>query len=265
MEMSAEMKKLALEQKVSKNMVNQLLYKYIKCDENSDKIFIDHTLLFTHPNKFNDPFDCWAYLEEPDFNGLSDIIENSNEDELYKKECRDRIRYYGKKEYKESVDNALSKIGVCCFSKNRDNILMWSHYSNNHKGICLQFDILEDTDFFSTAIPVSYVNRMPLYNHFSDRKLIIEKIIQPKSIDWIYEQEVRIVKTNVDIENNEGNQVFKFKPIALRKIIFGCKATQTTIEKYKRLCNVKEFKHVKFSKMEQMTDGTFGLIEKEIL
>ncbi len=142
---------------------------------------------------------------------------------------------------------------------------MWSHYTNDHKGMCLKFDILEDSDFFTTAIPVRYVNTMPLYNHFSDRELIIEKIIQPKSKDWDYEKEIRIVKTNEDIKKNKVNQAFKFKPTALRKIIFGCKATQTTIEKYKRLCNVEEFKHVKFSMMEQMTDGTFGLIEKEIL
>ena len=88
MEMSTEIKKLALEQMISKGEVNQLLYKYIKDNEHSEKIFRDHTLLFTHPNKFNDPFDCWANLEEPDFNGLYDLIENSNEDEFFKKACR---------------------------------------------------------------------------------------------------------------------------------------------------------------------------------
>ena len=28
-------------------------------------------------------------------------------------------------------------MGVVCFSESYDNIIMWSHYSDNHKGFCL--------------------------------------------------------------------------------------------------------------------------------
>lgn len=37
------------------------------------------------------------------------------------------------------VTNALVEHYFVSFSKSRDNILMWSHYANNHKGYCLVF------------------------------------------------------------------------------------------------------------------------------
>ena len=30
--------------------------------------------------------------------------------------------------------------GVCCLSEKHDDVLMWSHYSNGHKGFCLKFE-----------------------------------------------------------------------------------------------------------------------------
>jgi len=35
---------------------------------------------------------------------------------------------------------AIGKYGVLCFSRRWNNILMWSHYADGHKGICLGFD-----------------------------------------------------------------------------------------------------------------------------
>ena len=30
---------------------------------------------------------------------------------------------------------------ILCFSRNWDNLLLWSHYGDSHKGICMGFDI----------------------------------------------------------------------------------------------------------------------------
>ena len=43
---------------------------------------------------------------------------------------------------KEVRNNAL----ISCFSKRYDSILMWSHYGDKHKGICIEFD-RPDKDF----------------------------------------------------------------------------------------------------------------------
>ena len=38
-----------------------------------------------------------------------------------------------------------AKNGLLCFSRNWDNLLLWSHYANSHAGICLGFDIPDDS------------------------------------------------------------------------------------------------------------------------
>src|SRR5260370_34750674 len=35
---------------------------------------------------------------------------------------------------------------ILCFSRNWDNLLLWSHYGASHTGICLGFDIPDDYD-----------------------------------------------------------------------------------------------------------------------
>jgi hypothetical protein len=48
------------------------------------------------------------------------------------------------------------EIGLLCFSRSWDNLLLWSHYAASHTGFCLGFDILQrgpginndDTDVF---------------------------------------------------------------------------------------------------------------------
>ena len=179
------------------------------------------------------------------------------------------ISEFSIQDVKFDIDEAINKIGICCFSKTEKEILMWSHYSDSHKGLCLKFDINEDPNIFQFLEKVKYETSIKPLNCFKEwtGRQIIDHFIVPKYDKWSYEQEVRVIKISDEMNFNESDKgkAIKFKPSALIKIIFGCKATQTTIEKYKRLCNVEEFKHVKFSKMKQMTDGTFGLIEKEIL
>jgi hypothetical protein len=141
---------------------------------------------------------------------------------------------------------------------------MWSHYAHFHQGVCLEFDILQDPDFFFPTLPVEYVNSMPEYNHSKDSKKLIEKIIQPKANFWEYEKEVRIIKTSDIIKKNKNNQAFKFKPKALTKVIFGCKTSDDTINKYKELCKSNGLNHVTFSQMFQKNNGQFELEEKTI-
>lgn len=61
----------------------------------------DGYLSFSHPKFFNDPFNCNFLLENN-----SDMSE---------------------------------KIRVLCLTYEYDNILMWSYYSQSHKGYCFEF------------------------------------------------------------------------------------------------------------------------------
>ncbi len=250
---------------ISKKTINQFLYKYRTADENTDKIFTEKTLWFSHPNAFNDPFDCWANIQSLDKKSLSDtLVQRNNSFDVARAHLlKEGLKKFTHHDLKRNVDEVLNQIGVCCLSMNCSNILMWSHYAHYHQGLCLEFDILQDPDFFCLTLPVKYVDSMPEYYFPKDNNNLVYKIIQPKSADWEYEEEVRIVKPQSEIEKN-GNQAFHFNPNALRKIVFGCKAHKTTIEKYKTLCKKNGFKHVKFTQMHQKKNGSFELEEKTI-
>ena len=256
------MKEQALLQMITNGKINQMLYKYREVGEYTEKILTDHTLWFNHPQNFNDPFDCWANIQEIDSDAFEKFVTENNHSKYYA-DIKKRISSITTDKLKEDIDRALNDIGVCCFSKTEKSILMWSHYSKYHEGICLEFDILKDPSFFISAIPVNYVDTLPAYDHFKERDQVIEKLIQPKAKEWIYEEEVRVIKTAQDISQN-SSQAFKFKPNALRKVIFGCKASEDTIAKYKELCQQNGLKHVEFSKMYQKQNVQFELEERPI-
>lgn len=256
-----EIKIQALQQMIKARKINQMLYKYREIGDNTVKIFTDHTLWFEQPSKFNDPFDCWANVEEPGFVDIETLIDSNILSEDQVNMCKMGISSYTKETLKQDVDKVLNDLGVCCFSRTEKSLLMWSHYCKYHQGICLEFDILEDPTFFSVALPVDYVDTMPLYDHFKERKLLVEKLIQPKARCWEYEEEVRIIKTARDILKNGNNRAFKFNPKALKKVIFGCKTLENTIAEYKELCQQNGLSHVVFSKMYQKQNGQFGLEE----
>lgn len=39
----------------------------------------------------------------------------------------------------QSYLNALKPFGCCSFSTNPKNLLMWSHYADEHKGLCIEY------------------------------------------------------------------------------------------------------------------------------
>jgi hypothetical protein len=52
-------------------------------------------------------------------------------------------------------------LSICCFSETRDSMLMWTHYADQHRGCCLEFDIrhLFVPDGLGPLLPVLYTDR----------------------------------------------------------------------------------------------------------
>jgi hypothetical protein len=78
--------------------------------------------------------------------------------------------------------------GVLCFCKGWRNPLLWSHYADKHRGMCLGFDV-ED----NTVQPVYYVEDRPYipYPFSGELKPISDQLLSTKYIDWQYEEELR--------------------------------------------------------------------------
>lgn len=201
------------------------LYKYKALKEYTNSIIANNELYFNSPANFNDPYDCNIPID----NTSSDAIDSrdlaSSFEEFNKAELRNNPDYVP-----TVIKEHINANGICCFSKLYDSILMWSHYADYHKGICLKFDVTKDPSFFLTLLPVTYSQLLPHYNnHFCNGEEPVLQILQTKFADWSYEQEIRIVKEKNEILGNKNStnpRIFKFKNEALIEIIFGTNTSE---------------------------------------
>jgi hypothetical protein len=108
-------------------------------------------------------------------------------------------------QYNEEWRSELKKIKIFCLSENYKNILMWSHYSQNHTGVCFKLKIMPDKDnTICAARKVQYFSVPPT---FFTTKDWIDSVLLNKKIDvreiyleyplikynsWKYEKEWRV-------------------------------------------------------------------------
>ena len=124
----------------------------------------------------------------------------------------------------------FSQMGIACFSENMDNILMWSHYGDGHRGFCLEFD----TSFepFRNIEKIHQVIYSNIYPFASPTDVVFLPFMPltpliTKSLQWQYEMEWRMINFN-------GNTSLNYDPKALSGIYFGC---DMPIEYRKRIIN----------------------------
>ena len=188
-------------------------------------------MYFSHADQFNDPFDCKIRFNQEatdddwrrNFNdflrksqpGLTTVqIETMIEQKLRDPRLHDE-------KYLDEIDNKnrdyhLNKVGIFSLSADPAQMLMWSHYSDSHRGCCLQFST--NHKFFLLAEPVSYPLTYPNVSFFQATKDVNEFIkmqLLTKSDSWKYEQEWRV------LEFDGPRKFYPFDVAGLTGIIFG--------------------------------------------
>lgn len=194
---------------------------------------------FTSPLDFNDPFDCDTSILE--FTRTADsVAEYKQALELSNLPLLEKMRALAEfyqpatfqKVYAHVAKHKIETAKVTCFSKTHSNTLMWSHYAQNHKGICLEFngsmpanDVLERGTAF--MVNVNY-DRVGMIDYNLDKERAIVDLFTRKWSDWRYEEEVRII-----IMDEEPIQ--KFDKSFLTGIIFGCRTPDSDKQEVLRL------------------------------
>lgn len=119
----------------------------------------------------------------------------------------------------EIVSDYLNSLLATCFSSTPYSNLMWSHYGDNHSGVCYVFD----EDPFEGKLfggPVVYSNSTPevevFHNHTTAgmTRALSLNVVLTKSLEWAYEREFRWL-----YEKPEKVQLFR--PDALKAVILG--------------------------------------------
>jgi hypothetical protein len=99
-----------------------------------------------------------------------------------------------------------NKVGVSCFATNPSSVVMWSHYANEHTGICVEFSrstMLLSAKFLELLHPVRYTEKFweafrllwtpPEYFHQVPMDVLPILAACHKSKEWEYEHEWRLV------------------------------------------------------------------------
>ena len=118
-------------------------------------------------------------------------------------------------------------IHICSFSKAYDNMLMWSHYADSHKGCCIEVEVTSEKGI--TEVPVSYVDQIGI-GVGKDYKEEAYQILSRKLKCWDYEKEVRFMK-----EIPSLSRLSKYLKVKIVRIYLGCKIPSKDVAFYKNL------------------------------
>jgi hypothetical protein len=129
--------------------------------------------------------------------------------------------------------------GFICFSQDWRNPVQWSHYADRHRGLCLAFDLPDNSDLIRPityaakrfAVDVEHLARMTT----PDQDLF-SKFLFTKFSHWRYEKEFRAIKrlAECEVECEKGLYFTKFSSdLKLATVIVGERSTITRAT----LCN----------------------------
>lgn len=111
----------------------------------------------------------------------------------------------------ETAKLMSSNVGLLCLSKRFDSLPMWAHYTDNAKGVAIEFVNLEDhfqgdeTGILNELIEVRYeVEKIGVTFDPSSH----ESIFFSKFHDWKYEEEVRIVRPFDECEFHSDKHLY---------------------------------------------------------
>lgn len=244
--------------------------------------------------------------------GYSDVIYNIQKEKS--KELQEKISEYRNRANevaKQKIENIRkTNIRIACFlaEKKHDiyyfnptnneclsKIQMWSHYANNHKGFCVEYDISEIkkdinlnytiNDFFSNIekekylqerlmvitkgclLPVIYTSqrvnipytKLKKYK-FDKREEIIKLLYDAyitKSTIWSYENEWRLVVDNKIARYYDNKIPFPY----IKKIYLGCKMEKPYLDE---LIYIADELGVEIEMMK-MESNKFDMVESSML
>jgi hypothetical protein len=185
-------------------------------------------IFFSKRNSLNDPFDSSPDLinfintdKQKYFHFVRNMITNQIDKQKFDNKFTPEKLV---NETIESIPEYINKIGIACFSTHPINMILWANYSNNHKGVCLQFDTECDNFFFEKIRYMEYSEKLDK-NNFDPLKeeFEITDIFFKKDISWSMEEEIRLL----NIETGKIN----FQKKALKNIICGYMSEDNFVEK----------------------------------
>jgi hypothetical protein len=221
-----------------------IIYLYYPFNENLLRMIYEPYVWFSKTETFNDPYELpnvieydWTAAEF--LNEVRFAYPHSRKKDGWGnqfKSSEDAFAYFQLNDTKtleeiakariSSIEDTFKKFKISCFSRCFDNILMWSHYANKHRGVVIGYYLskITSSDEKIIASDVDYRHHKKkiragesagkitdiLRTEYATRKILTKHPL------WSYEQEFRLLT----IDDNFCGQ-YKIPKDSIKEVFFG--------------------------------------------
>lgn len=254
------------------------LYKYCKFDERVLPLLLRHEVWFSRPIDFNDPLECrpvlrfdiadiqveelyWAL-----YHGARTPPELSSPDEVEHRvlvaieDGSTRSRHTLRRALMEldiqsAIENEVSTRGIYCLSSNCTSGLMWSHYADSHRGLCVQFDttayhppgMQEVTYDQPRWLDASLLWDWKMRGSETAGNQLLGHFLYRKARNWKYEEEWRVVRSAPGCQSSS---------MQVRGVIFGERTPVEVVCAVILLLRVHRIRNLVTGTIRNMVTGT---------
>lgn len=204
-------------QELKNSFIPSKLFKYRRCEKRDIENFENDKLWLSFPEDFNDPYDSSFSIA---------IASNELEEDILDLFFRKKLR---------------KSMKICCFSHSIESMLMWTHYSDEHKGFAVEYNLPQKENISREVWPVFYkeelYNLLPVLSKKPLNKFGPVVAALHKSTDWSYEAEWRFISLDTSV-----NSILLPIPTAIYLGSRICSADANALIKIARHKNVKVYK-----------------------
>lgn len=168
-------------------------------------LIVNQRLYFPGPADLNDPFEARPYLAttanaEQEKQYIAGLINRTHVGEpraelrrLINKISADRTLF--RETSFKSTETTLEAAGIFSLSARNLDLLMWPHYADNHRGVCVRFDMQALLNAEHVPFPVVYADRRPTCDTILETTVQwLNKAVLTKGKPWEYEEEWRLLR-----------------------------------------------------------------------
>ena len=244
MEDSLEFYKRYHKTKMVESQHESILYSFRPFNEFSISDLVNNEITLVHPSEFNDPFDTlvlpWT--------------------KRFEKSCKEKKHI---EPYRASFDffRVKSFVKDTSTTKAYKDVLMWSHYANEHRGFCIKYRFEQN---FTKESPLTMYFRPILYTKKNERINIEKEHIDTnlafctKQYLWKYENEVRLIAYMPELSDSKKH--FNAIPMGelchIDSIYFGVRCSENVINTIK---NILKGTKTKYYRMTSQPCDIFNL------
>lgn len=211
-------------------------FKYRFINKNLIDSLVNGSLYFALPSNLNDPFDCQIDLRKS-ANFAASKVSGVKREIL--------LKIAGLDTFVDEIQRRMTKIGVCSFSLSLEEPLLWSHYADEHRGICLLYEFTEsffldevneivgvsDIEYGENPLSDWLIESIPdriaddFYDDFTTE--LLKRVLIVKSDGWRYENECRIIRQHAG--------PFLIPKECLKQVCFGMHTSESDIQLVRKI------------------------------